>query len=156
MTNKERIHFKIGLTRSSDVKHPKFRIHLDNNLKIDSTVSTAAGVTEFFEFDVELDEGEHYLSIDLINKSPDDTKLNDAGEIVEDLLLNIVSIEIDEIDIGFLSYTLSTYNPVYPDSYIDNDQKKITTIKNCVNLGWNGTWKLPFTSPVYVWLLENI
>ena len=95
-----------------------------------------------------------------LNKTVYDTKLDANGNIVKDLLLNIDSIEIDEIDIGSLKWTASNYTPMYPESYTQHvlrtGQEIETELKNCVNLGWNGTWSLPFTSPVYIWLLENI
>jgi hypothetical protein len=156
MSNKELIHFKIGLSSNSDQKKPRFQIRLNDDVKVESLLTADANSVQFFKFDAELVEGEYLLKIDFLNKQPADTELNESGEIVKDLLLNIVSIEIDEIDIDSLIYTKSFYNPIYPDSYLDQEQKKITTVHNCVNLGWNGTWNLPFSSPVYIWLLENI
>jgi hypothetical protein len=72
------------------------------------------------------------------------------------MVLNIDSIEVDEIDLGNLLWTASIYNPIYPDCYADQEQKNIKDITECVTLGWNGMWRLPFTSPFYIWLLENI
>jgi hypothetical protein len=72
------------------------------------------------------------------------------------MLLHVESIEIDEIDIGTLKWTASSYFPDYPDSYLDETQKQIKELKGFVDLGWNGTWKLPFASPFYIWLLENL
>jgi hypothetical protein len=73
---------------------------------------------------------------------------------------NTLTTFIDEIDLDVLKWTHSIYEPKYPKHYIIKAQSQGTTLektlKNCINLGWNGTWKLPFTSPFYVWLLENI
>lgn len=156
MSDKELIQFKIGLSSSSNLKKPKFLIKINDEVKCESIITTDSNVTEYFEFQIELKEGNHFLNIEFLNKSSDDTKLDEAGNIIEDLLLNIDSIEIDEIDIGFLRYTHSIYNPIYPDNYLNDQQKEIKAVKNCINLGWNGTWQLPFTSPVYIWLLENL
>jgi hypothetical protein len=71
----------------------------------------------------------------------------DKSAIVKDMLLNVVSVEIDEIDIGHLLHSKSTFT---------GDDPTRPVLSNCVNLGWNGTWKLTFTSPFYIWLLENI
>jgi hypothetical protein len=86
--------------------------------------------------------------------------IDSDGNIIQDLLLNIDTIEIDQIELGPLKWSLSEYYPEYPERYKSDVFRKGETlpesVNNCVNLGWNGTWKLPFTSPFYIWLLENI
>ena len=72
------------------------------------------------------------------------------------MLLTIESLEVDSIELGQLKWSLSTYYPKYPNSYLNENQKSVNEVKNCVNLGWNGTWQLAFKSPFYIWLLENI
>jgi hypothetical protein len=50
--------------------------------------------------------------------------------------------------------------PNYPESYKEKiaatGQALLESLQNCVNLGWNGKWTLPFQSPFYIWLLESI
>lgn len=156
----EVLHFKIGLSGSSNTKGPDFTILLDDKIIVDSTLKKGCGKIEYLEFDTELDEGDHFLNIVLKNKQTTDTVIDANGNIIDDLLLNIESIEIDEIDLGFLLWTLSKYTPVYPAHYKLktklNGIELEETLDNCINLGWNGTWKLPFTCPFYIWLLENI
>ena len=155
---KEKLHFRIGLSGTGG-KLPEFKISIGNNEYVHSTLS-ANDAVEYFDFDAEILEGAHSLDIVFLNKTMYDTKLDTNGNIVEDLLLNIDSIEIDDIDIGNLKWTASVYTPLYPESYkqrvLSAGQQISNEVKNCVNLGWNGTWSLPFTSPVYIWLLENI
>ena len=62
----------------------------------------------------------------------------------------------EEIDLGALLWTASVYNPKYPESYNNLQQKSILDVKNCVNLGWNGSWSLTWTNPFYIWLLESM
>jgi hypothetical protein len=155
---KENLHFRIGLSGTGE-KLPEFKISVGGTEYVHSTLSVNHAV-EYFEFDAEIIEGAHSLDIAFLNKKVQDTRLDIDGNIVEDLLLNIDSIEIDEIDIGNLKWTASVYTPLYPESYkqhvLSAGQQISNEVKNCVNLGWNGTWSLPFTSPVYIWLLENI
>jgi hypothetical protein len=161
MLEKETLHFRIGLSGSSDKKHPEFRISI-NGREYVARQQLTAGVneTEYFDFNVEIEEGDYSLSIELLNKSMFDTVLDSDGNIVNDLLLNIDSIEIDEIDLGSLLWTASEYKPDYPEKHrlktIQAGKELPETVKNCVNLGWNGRWILPFTSPFYIWLLEHI
>ena len=69
------------------------------------------------------------------------------------MLLNIESISIDDIDIGTLRHTESTF---YPDSPKEYKGETITELKECVNVGWNGTYSLPLSIPFHYWLLEKL
>lgn len=155
---KENLHFRVGLS-STGTKLPEFKICVGNKEYVHRTLS-ANNAVEYFEFDAEITEGANSLDIAFLNKTVYDTKLDTSGNIVEDLLLNIDSVEIDEINLGSLKWTASVYSPLYPESYkqqvLSAGQQISNEVKNCVNLGWNGTWSLPFTSPFYIWLLENI
>jgi hypothetical protein len=160
MSDKETLHFKIGLSGSSTKKQPEFKISVNNTEFVSAQLIGDANVTEYFEFDASVDEGECSLVIELVNKSMYDTVLDASGNIVEDLLLNIDSVEVDEIDLGSLLWTASDYRPNYPEKHklkvTQSGQELPESVKNCVNLGWNGSWILSFTSPFYIWLLENI
>jgi hypothetical protein len=160
MSDSETLHFKIGLSGSSQVKHPKFKILINDTEFVNSELKGGVNETEYFEFDVPMTEGENSLIIEFNNKSVHDTIMDSNGAIIEDLLLNIDSVEIDEIDLNSLLWTASEYRPNYPEMYkiktAQSGQELSESIRNCVNLGWNGKWVLPFTSPFYIWLLENI
>ena len=62
------------------------------------------------------------------------------------MLLNIKSVEIDEIDLNQVPWNLGEYRPAH----------NTEVIRNCVNLGWNGSWSLTWTNPFYIWLLESM
>ena len=160
MDEKETLTFKIGLSGTSDKKQTEFKISINGNTLVHSKLTKPVNETEYFEFTHDISEGDNTLEISLLNKGFGDTVLDSDGNIVNDMLLNIDSIEIDEIDLGSLKWTLSSYEPVYPERYraevVKKGEELPAAVKNCVNLGWNGTWKLPFTSPFYIWLLENI
>ncbi len=156
----ELLHFKIGLSGTSSIKQPKILIKVNDQQFIDVVLTKNPNETEYFEFSATLDEGNHCLEIVLQNKTDQDTIMNHDGEILSDMILNIDSVEIDDIDLGPLLWTSSVYKPEYPISYVQHcesiGQNLLPELQNCVNLGWNGRWSLPFTSPFYIWLLENI
>lgn len=154
--NKETLHFKVGLSGTSDKKQPGFSIAVDGNILHQGVLTQAPNVTEYFEFDVSLTEEPHELQISLLNKEPADTVQDAQGNIVSDMMLNIDSVEVDEINLGSLLWSASVYNPSYPDSYLDQEQKNVKDVTNCIHLGWNGVWRLLFASPFYIWLLENL
>ena len=68
------------------------------------------------------------------------------------MLLNIDDITIDDISLCNLLWTA--------EYILDNNQtynsQEIDHLDGCVNLGWNGTYVLKFTSPFYIWLLEKL
>jgi hypothetical protein len=150
MPDKETVHFKLGIGATYWKKVPQYSILLnDNVIKENASIDTPSDEFEYVEFDADLVEDETYvLKIRLENKDNSDTVENeDKTAILQDMLLNIHSLEIEEIDLGELIRTHTVFvadDPARPE------------LKNCVNLGWNGTWSLPFTSPFYIWLLENL
>ena len=160
MSDSETLHFKIGLSGSSQVKHPKFKISINDTEFVNGELKGGVNETEYFEFDVPVAEGKNSLIIEFNNKSVHDTIMDSNGVIIADLLLNIDSVEIDDIDLNSLLWTSSEYRPNYPETYkiktAQSGQELSESIINCVNLGWNGKWVLPFTSPFYIWLLENV
>lgn len=160
MDDKETLNFKIGLSGSSTKKHPEFKIGINGKKFIHDKLKGQANETEFFEFDVEIDQVENTIEIELLNKSFGDTVIDSDGNILEDLLLNIETIEVDQIELGPLKWSMSKYYPDYPERYKSDIFKNGGTLPDsinaCVNLGWNGKWTLSFTSPFYIWLLENI
>jgi len=155
----ETLNFKIGLSGSHSSKCPHITISVGSKEYFDGTLAASTG-TQYIEFAAEVPEGNSELKITFTNKTRYDTVVDAAGKIVEDMLLNIESIEVDDIDLGTLLWTASVYRPVYPDVYQAEMKKQgqelEAEVKNCVNLGWNGTWILPFETPFYIWLLENI
>lgn len=158
MSDRESLHFKIGLSGTLENKGPEVKISVNNKEFVHSTLP-GKDLT-YFEFDAEVEEGDCNLCIEFLNKDAYDTVKGDNEEIVSDLLLNIESIEIDEIELGTIKWTHNNYRPIYPKDYAQfqakNGNDLPESIKDCVNLGWNGRWILPFQSPFYVWLLENI
>lgn len=146
----EKLHVKIGMSGTFWGRRPVYSMLLNEHKIIDSrAIAEATDVVEYVEFDVELTEGTEYkLFIRLENKINSDVVQNeDKTAIINDMLLNIVSIEIDEINLGNLINTQSRF--------VGDDAARPVLVQ-CTNLGWNGTWELSFTSPFYVWLLENI
>jgi hypothetical protein len=148
MSTVEKLHFKIGLSGTYWSKVPIYSILVNDTLLFTKEITTPSDEVFFTEFDHELEEGPCTLKIRLENKDWKDTVQNDdKTEILKDMLLNIVSVEIDEIELGNLIFTKS--------EFVGDDATR-PVLDKCVNLGWNGIWTLPFDSPFYIWLLENI
>jgi Ca-dependent carbohydrate-binding module xylan-binding len=144
----ETLNFKITLSGTFWDKRPKFSIWIDDTKIQDGEITSAEHQT--IEFSQELSETDHQLKIRLENKEDTDV-VQENGNIVKDMLLNIEDITIDDISMGFQLWK-ATY---YPDEKKMFNGKEIESITGCVNLGWNGSYVVNFSSPFYIWLLEN-
>ena len=148
MSDTEKLHFKIGVGGTYGKKVPVYSILINDQLIQTTEITSPSGEVDIIEFDAELNEGLARLQIRLENKDDTDVVQSaDKTEILQDLLLNIKTVEIDEIDLGNLVFTKS--------EFVGDDSSR-PVLDKCVDLGWNGTWTLPFESPFYIWLLENI
>lgn len=147
----DQLKFKIGLSGTYyGEKKPEYSVTVNDVEYAHGTIVTPSNETEFIEFTVELEDGDNVLGIHFLNKENEDV-LKDNYEdpvnfnIIGDLLLNVESIEIDDIDLGNLRYSASKFIPLeHPE------------IEACVNLGHKGKYVLGFTTPFYLWLLENM
>ena len=145
----ENLSFKISLTGTFWDHRPQFSVWLDDYVVIQSEIASSA--EQIAAFERRIDEGSHELKIRLENKVDADTVIEN-GEVVKDMLLNINDITIDDISLGNLLWSaeyILDKKSIYKGQEIDH-------LDGCVNLGWNGTYILKFTSPFYIWLLEKL
>jgi Zn-dependent metalloprotease len=147
--NEEKLSFVVALSGTFWDRRPQFSIWLDDHQVVASEIVSAA--QQEIKFERTVDEGVHTLKIRLENKNKQDTVLEN-GEVVKDMLLNIDDITIDDISLGNLLWS-AEYILDHPQEY---KGQTVTKLDNCVNLGWNGTYVLKFTSPFYIWLLEQL
>ena len=145
----ENLSFKISLTGTFWDRRPQFSVWFDDHVVIQSEIASSA--EQIVAFDRTIDEGPHTLKIRLENKTNADTNIRN-GEVVDDMLLNIDDITIDDISLGNLLWSaeyILDEKQIYQGQEIDH-------LDGCVNLGWNGTYVLKFSSPFYIWLLEKL
>jgi hypothetical protein len=145
----ESLEFAVTVSGTYWNKKPQFSIWLDDHVIIQTSISSETQQTHKFKRSV--DEGNHTISIRLENKLSADTQVID-NEVTNDMLLNIDDVIIDNMSLGQLLWD-AEYKLDKPQQY---NGKEITQLAKCVNLGWNGTYVLKFTSPFYVWLLEKL
>ena len=140
----ETLSFKIGLNGTFFNNVPAYSILLDG---VKHASGKVLAETKFIDFSANIEEDqEHVLEIRLENKTSRDT-ITENGEIIKDTLLNIDSIAIDDIELDELKWSIS--------EFVGDDPAR-SILQRCVNLGWNGSYRLKFTSPFYLWLLENM
>lgn len=148
LLNTEKLNFKIGISGLYWDKKPQYSIRINDIEIVNSIISSSSYAIEYQEFEYDVPEDHEFnLDIYLCNKTNSDTITDPDGTVTKDMLLNIESIEIDGIELEFLKWSQSTFFPLVDDKPILN---------NCVNLGWNGYYRITITSPFYLWLLEKM
>ena len=142
------IPFKIRFENTDPTKPLNFEILLDNvRIFYSDHVSEPVDFTYDINDEVETD---HVLEFVMTSKTVDHTKIDDQGNIVSDAMLGIKLIEFDEIDI----FKTFTENSEYTHDF--NGTQPTITEKFYGDMGCNGRVKFKFSTPFYLWLLENM
>jgi hypothetical protein len=160
MADKEKIKFLIKLYSEYFDKTPQVSILLNNKIMIEKQdIKGTSDNPDILEFTQELESDQTYEFI-IRREGKDKTQtIVENGKIIKDQLLHIDAIEIDDIDLGGLIYE-GVYVPNYSEPWATQQKnagiKLPESFKNVVCMGHNGEWKLKFSSPFYMWLLENL
>jgi len=102
------------------------------------------------EHEITDDDGDHELRFVLKNKRSEHTTVDLVGNIVSDVTVAVSNIKFDDIDCDYLTVKLAEYQHDF------NGTGKPTIDKFYGAMGCNGTVSLKFTTPIYLWLLENM
>ena len=103
-----------------------------------------------FIHDISDDVDERKLRIVIFGKPSDYTQVDDAGNIIKDATLQISQVEIDTLDVNqlFLDKCVFTHD-------FNGTQPEIVDTFHGI-AGCNGTISFEFSTPIYLWLLENM
>lgn len=96
------------------------------------------------------DDGEHEIRWILKNKTQNHTQIDEQGNIIKDSRIRIQSLNFDGIELGHVLVTNSTYRHDHNGTTEPFDDQFYG------EMGCNGTVSLKFTTPIYLWLLENL
>jgi hypothetical protein len=156
----EKLKFKIELFATMWDRPPHAEMMLNDKCYFAGDIIGTNEKPDTIVFETELEENKEYkFAIIRSGKKVNQTIINEKGDILKDQLLHIKSIEIDEIDIGGLVYE-GIYTPQYPEPWATQQRDSGTELKesfkNVTQMGHNGAWTFTFTSPFYMWLLENL
>jgi len=106
---------------------------------------------ETVSFDFDEDDGKHTLKF-LISDKNDTHVVRDAdGNVLDSTELSITNMKFDEIDIS----NIIMVSPLeYRHNYNGNGEE--TVDKFYGTAGCNGEITLNFSTPIYLWILENM
>ena len=96
------------------------------------------------------DEADHELCFIMKNKTTDLTQVDKNGNIIKDAVIKITNLSFDEIELR------QVFNDHAEYTHDFNGTKDMVTEKFYGEMGCNGTVSLEFTTPIYLWLLENM
>jgi len=134
---------------SSDYTVPLgFEVML-NDVVLFSVDHVAEATPVSLEINNDEDENKHEFKFVMKNKTQEHTVVDDDGNIVTNAMLSIANVAFDEIKLG---HTF-TKNAVYHHDF--NGSQDPVEDKFYGDMGCNGHVSLQFTTPVYLWLLEN-
>tara|TARA_Y100001972_G_scaffold52128_1_gene63850 strand:+ start:235 stop:681 length:447 start_codon:yes stop_codon:yes gene_type:complete len=147
----EKINFKIDLEiiTHKDVKeHPFVNISINGYPQFGEILEKSTVV----DIDVEIQQDtDNFLTIEYMNKDPENDVIFNETSILKDKRVEIKNISINDIALDYFSFenkdTLT---------YESLDGKEKHTGFEATKLSWNGRTTLKFTTPVYIWILENL
>jgi hypothetical protein len=100
--------------------------------------------------DIAEDDAEHQLRVVLKNKKSEHTTVDADGHITRDAVINISSFEFEDIDVNQVVQEQAVYYHDFNGSAAETQDKFFSS------MGCNGTLSLKFSTPIYIWLLENM
>lgn len=103
-----------------------------------------------FEHKLDDVDGHHELRIVMKHKQADHTRLDEQGNIVQDAVFTVSDLEFGGINIMQIAVDQAEY------SHDFNGSQSLGLHRFYGDMGCNGTVSLKFTTPVYIWLLENM
>lgn len=97
------------------------------------------------------DDQEHTIEFHLEGKTIEHTVVNDNGEIVSDHVIEIHDMMLEGVALDQIFYCKNQYYHSFNDVSKDLVEDQFYGIMGC-----NGKVEFKFTSPVYLWFLDNI
>ena len=155
----EKLKFKLEIYSAYFKNPPIVDIKIGDNSYFNKEITSTEKQPTVIEFEHDCENDKTYtLNLIRSGKTIRDTVIKD-DKIIADQMLYLKYFEIDEIDLGSLVYE-GVYTPIYAEPWASQQAKagiKLPkTLKNITKMGHNGTWAFTFTSPFYMWLLENL
>ena len=139
---------KLGFRISANEAVLDLRVVLDGKVEWQGSPGTDAQDISV-EFD-DADDQSHVLEFVLSGKTTDHTQITEQGEIISDVLIKIQNIAFDDIEIDQIFSELAEYHHDF------NGTQPATVDRFYGAMGCNGTVRLEFITPIYLWLLENM
>jgi len=151
----ESVEVKLELTGVGfDNRWPRCRVLVNETLYFDDVVQGTKEIV--FNADLE-DDTQNKLIVDYYNRDfRKDVILGPDGLPEKATSVTVQNLSMDGIELEHLPY-MHSYQEIYEPWYLDQDREEFPNPRReDMQLSWNGRWTLDFTTPFYIWLLENL
>jgi hypothetical protein len=101
------------------------------------------------QFDDSQDQ-DHTLVLEMQGKLPEHTQVSSTGEIVKDRYITVSDFAFDDIPLGHMLTEVARYQHD-TNGTTDTVNEPFYGVMGC-----NGRVELRFSTPIYLWLLENM
>lgn len=143
----EKIKLSFGASSSSPDLELVFRFNNKEIYRL-SDISRDFQVISY-EFESE-ESSQNCIEIGMQGKTWEHTKIDPDGNIIEDSVIEIKDIIIDDFNIDNIFFEKSLYH------HDTNGTTPPCTNRFYGTMGCNGVVKFQFSTPFYLWLLENM
>lgn len=96
-------------------------------------------------------DGEHIVEIKLSGKTWDHTVVGPKDTILSDIAVMIEEIILEEIDVTGAALRTARLTHSF-----NNPTKELVTVEGTTYLGFNSITQIKFTTPAFIWMLENL
>ena len=103
-----------------------------------------------FSHDISDDDGEHELKIIISGKTSNHTQIDTQGNIIKDAMLLLSNVAVDELEVNQLFLDKCVYTHDFNGTHPKIEQAFYGVA------GCNGIISFKFSTPLYLWLLENM
>jgi hypothetical protein len=143
------MHIELDVSSNCDCNDIILEIYIGKNKIFQST---AQKQVQTIKQDIIEDPADHQLKLVMTGKNSTHTKINDEGQITSDVFFTVDRLEFEEIDMREL-FCLGR-NSWYRHSF--NSEQPEFNDEFYGQLGCNGTVVIPFSTPIYLWLANNL
>jgi len=138
------LRLEIDLNVERRLGNPMIKIVVDDYLTLDD-----GPAQDYYDFDVDLVDGGHDLTVIHYGKSPEHHVHDPYGNIVIDRHVEIKGIKLDCIKLES-----ELWNGKFFPVYMHKAEHEPYFICPNLYLGHNGAWKFEFATPAAAWLID--
>jgi hypothetical protein len=143
------MHIELDFSANKTCEDIILEVYLDQDKIFQSTAQTTQQ-TVVYDLDGVL--GKHELKLVMCGKNRKHTTVDSGGNILSDIFFKIDRLEFEELDMWdvFCLGRRSVHRHSFNSTHAEFDDEFYG------QLGCNGTVTMPFETPIYLWLSENL
>jgi hypothetical protein len=143
------MYIELDISANADCNDIILEVYVDHTKLFQSTAQTQI---QTITYNLAEDSADHELKLIMSGKNRTHTTLNSEGKILSDIFFTINRLEFEELDMRELfclgrrsrhRHNFNSSQPEFDDEFYGD-------------IGCNGTVFMPFSTPIYLWLGNNL